>query len=295
MDRGELDGFQNELDDLFGTDESDLEETTAPPPDPQLMEPPRLKPHTNRGVSFGFLIRLLVPAGALGGVAIALHGYLFPVGEAEPLAITAVQRPIAQPVVVDSKPQQPAVPTRQVEVATAVMPEDEAVLESPLAQPSGQFGIQVAICSFSQCVSQFQERLVQLDLSSQVTQKSATLETPEVYSETSFSSAAEAEEFAALIDGAYRMKGQVYVFREGRRFHVALGRFTDQAHAETVRDALNRMLRGQATFATRTRRSSYELKFVVAGNFDSRQQAETARTRLVQADTLFSDAYVVER
>jgi hypothetical protein len=295
MDHGELDGFQNELDDLFGTDGRSDEQPTGPPPDPQLVEPPRLTSHRSQGRSVGTIVKSLVPAGALGGVALALHAYLSPAGEGEPLATATLQQPIAEPLVVESTPQQPAVQVLQVEAQPEQIPEDEAVLESPLLPLTGRFGIQVAICSFSQCVREFQDRLARLDLASEVTQRSATLETAEVYTETPFSTAAEAGAFAELIDRAYGMRGQVYVFRQAREFHVALGRFNDEAHANTVRDALNRMLRRRATFATRIRRSSYELEYVVAGHFESRQQAEAARARLVQTDTLFNDSYVIER
>jgi hypothetical protein len=62
-----------------------------------------------------------------------------------------------------------------------------------------------------------------------------------------------------------------------------------------VRDQLNRVLQSEATFATRVWEFPQKMHSIVAGDFSSRREAEAALNTLVQADSVFRQAYVIRK
>jgi hypothetical protein len=74
-----------------------------------------------------------------------------------------------------------------------------------------------------------------------------------------------------------------------------MGNFDNPVRANTVLDSLNALLRGEASFTTRVWEFPQTMHSIVAGNFTSRREAEATLSRLAQADSVFAQAYVVER
>jgi hypothetical protein len=168
--------------------------------------------------------------------------------------------------------------------------------EPAVAQPpEGEFGVQVAICYSQACVTEFQDLLHQLNLSSMLQDLPGTWESVEVYSQTTFANRQPAEALSDRINREYRLGAQAYVRSDNNRFRLSLGNFTDATRAGSLRDTLNTLLQGEVAFVTRTWKVPYRPKVVVAGSFATRQDAQAARDRLARADPQFEEAFVVRR
>ncbi len=177
-------------------------------------------------------------------------------------------------------------------------PEPLPESSSPPSVPSdaaSMYGIQVAICLRASCVAEFRERLFRQGLPTFVEQRWQRLEIIEVYSRTGFATREQALATSSRIDREYRLNGRVEVFNYASEYHIALGAFSDLARATEVRDALNRQFTGQATFGTRVGGSTQKLNVIVAGTFDDSLQAATVLDRLIRADSLFGEAYIVRK
>lgn len=294
MPEDELDGFGTDVDELFGDSSGSREAAYAPRPAPEPVRPVQndgrgvdgtwldTLRHKLGGMFLKTLFNVVVLLLILVGAAHAFYSYLFPDGpptrgydvtSAAVPAIEQTQAPDSQPLV--------AAP---VVAAPPNIPDEE-----------GDFVIQIGRCVYPSCVTDFEQRLSQFDLPTEVTEISTTWETVEVYSQTTFQTRAQAEVLVTRINSAPMMEDLAYVLADSNQFRVSMGNFDNPVRANTVLDSLNALLRGEASFTTRVWEFPQTMHSIVAGNFTSRREAEAALSRLVQADSVFAEAYVVER
>ena len=280
-----LDGFVDKLDEIFEARVRGVGDV------PELLVAPEHDRQTSLDragsrPSFRKLLPILLVFVGIPGVggAIALYRY-FSLDE------LFRQRAVAE------EPAEPATAAATSAVSTELGdPDPTPESSSPPAVPSGtMFGIQVAICLRASCVAEYQERLFRQGLPTFVEERWQGSEIIEIYSRTGFDSREQAVATGSRIDSEYGLRGRVEVFNYGSKSHLALGAFVDLARATDVRDALNRQFAGQATFGTRVSSATQKLNVIVAGIFDDSIQAATALERIVQADSLFGEAYIVRQ
>ena len=287
MEKDELNDFQQDIDGLFVENGSSVHPPAAPAAPPELPGLAGLgRPKRIRKAGFReTLMRSSFFVAVTAVAALAFYLYFTANEEAVALEAPVAEQPATQSaVVLDSTPQQPV-----------AQPEEETLPAATDPPPEGEFGVQVAICYSSACVTEFQDLLHRHNLTSLVQELPGTWESVEVYSQTTFYDRQPAESLSNSINREYRVGGQAYVRSDNNQFRISLGNFTDAARASAVRDTLNILLQGQVAFATRTWKVPYKPKVVVAGSFATRQDAQAARNRLAQTDPQFGDAFVVRR
>jgi hypothetical protein len=295
MPQDELDGFGRDVDDLFGENGGDSGQSPADTPAPEPVRPPQPDKRENTavlpdalkqmmsGMLFKTALNVVVFLLILAGAAHALYSYFFP-GTApadSPEVTSMVEVPAVEPLPPDSLAEmaQPAIDT-----ATSNVPDEE-----------GEFVIQVGLCVYPSCVTDFQDRLRGHNLTTEVTEVSTTWQSVEVYSETTFQAREQAEVLANRINREQSMEEQAYVRADSNEFRISMGNFDNSERATTVRDQLNRILQSEATFATRVWEFPQRMHSIVAGDFSSRREAEAVLNTLVQADSVFRQAYVVRK
>ncbi len=232
-------------------------------------------------------VMLLIPLAVIGG---AFYWFFIP-SEEVPWEVTEPEPFEEEPVVEEEPPPPP--PPQEAPAVVVQPPPEPAPPAPPPAEPSVTYGIQVATCFFPSCVQEFQRRLGENRIDSRVRERSQTREALEILSNTSFRSREAAQKMADRVNRENRMEGQAYVLTTGNGFKISMGSFTDLGRANIVKDALNQRLLGDVLFTTRIKAIPYTLKYVVGGRYPSRNAAETARQRLVTADSRFADAFVV--
>jgi len=294
MPEDELDGFGTDVDELFGDSSRGREEAYAPRPTPEPVRPAQ---NESRGLAGTWLDTLQQRLGGMFlktllnvvvlllivvGAAHAFYSYLFPDG---PPTLGYDVTSVAEPAVDQTRAPDSQPPVAAPVVAAAPTVPDE----------EGSFVIQIGRCVYPSCVTDFQQRLSQFNLPTEVTEISTTWETVEVYSQTTFQTRAQAEVLVTRINSAPMMEDLAYVLADSNEFRVSMGNFDNPVRANTVMDSLNSLLRGEASFTTRVWEFPQTMHSIVAGNFSSRREAEAARSRLAQADSVFAQAYVVER
>jgi len=288
MAQDDLGGFENKLDGLFA-EEGGGRAADAPPgapphgAGPAKPKPPKPQTAHRRKATFRNLITYLVLAAVSVGLAHAIYSYVVRSEAGEPWE-TAEGGGVAPPAATEPQPQ--------VVTPDTGVPQDTAL---PPAEQEGEFTIQVALCNSPECVNEFQRRLRDFGLTSRVGEGSANLESVEVYSITTFASRSAAQALADRINREHSQAGQAYVLDEQGDLRISMGNFTDLERAVVVKDTLNRSLMGEVAFTTRVWSYPVSLQSVVAGEFVTREEAEAALSRLVQADPVFAEAYVVRR
>ncbi|UCG89172.1 MAG: hypothetical protein JSW71_11790 [Gemmatimonadota bacterium] len=288
MAQDDLGGFENKLDGLFaeegGRGEAGARPMAAPGrANPVNHKPPRRPTASSKGSALRKLITPLVLVIVFIGLAHAVYSYIVRGDAVESWEVTEGGE-VDQPPATEPQPR-PVTQDTQVEQDTALPPAD----------PEGEFAIQVALCNSPECVAEFQSRLLELGFTSEVGEGSANLESVEVYSITTFASRIAAQELADRINREHSLAGQAYVLDDEGGLRISMGNFTDLGRAVVVKDTLNRSFLGEVAFTTRVWSYPISLQSVVAGDFGTREEAEAALSRLVQADSVFAEAYVVRR
>ncbi len=294
MPEEELDGFGRDVDDLFGDGGAGEEAPRAPSRPPQPVRPPQFDTSSVTGswfdtakekmggMFFKTLLNVVVLLLIVVGAAHALYSYLFPGSPAAPGPAVA------------------SVATRGVDPAPALdsqPPVAEPVVAAPPSVPDeqGDFVIQIGLCVYPSCVSDFQQRLRQHNLQTVVTEVSTTWQSTEVYSQTVFQTRDQANVLVGRINGARMMDEQAYVRADSNEFRISMGNFDNPTRANTVTDRLNLFLQGEADFTTRVWEFPQKMHSIVAGHFTSRREAEATLNQLVQSDTVFAQSYVVRQ
>lgn len=299
MARDELGGFEDKLDGLFAEQGERGDSGAEPAMQSEGMHSygtrPQRPPPRGRGKSFLRIVATpLVLVVVLVGLIHAVYSYVVHSEAVETWEAAESGEVTQQPPASDSQPQVVPSDTGLEQQAT------DTTTDSPAAAP-GQaeavFAIQVALCNSRECVEEFQRRLQEFGLTSQVEETSTQMEAVEVYSINTFSSRDSAQTLADRINREHQMAGQAYVFAEDGQFRISMGNFADLEHAAVVKDTLNRSLPGVVGFTTRvwSYPNPVPLQGILAGNFATRDEATAALDRLVRADSVFSEAYVVER
>lgn len=289
MARDDLGGFEDKLDGLFAEESGGRGAEVRPASsrqNPGTAKPGLQNPQfaNKKKATLRTLITSVVLLVVLAGLVHAVYSYVARSEAPEPWEAGeggVVDRP---PPVTEPQPQAVAQDT--------VVPQDS---QPSQAEPEGEFTIQVALCNSPECVDEFQRRLREFGLSSQVGEGSANLESVEVYSITTFDSRSAAQAVADRINRDYSQAGQAYVLDENGELRISMGNFTDLERAVVVKDTLNNSLLGEVAFTTRTWSYPISLQSVMAGSFVTREEAEAVLSRLMQADPVFAEAYVVRR
>lgn len=299
MARDELGGFEDKLDGLFaeqgergyGNTGPEMPSEGARAYGPKPQGPP---PRSRRKSVVRTMATPLVLLVVLVGLVHAIYSYVVRNETVEPWEVTGSGEASQPPAASEPQPGAIALDTGVEQPAPDTMADQPAATPD---QPEARFAIQVALCNSRECVDEFQRRLGEFGLTSHVEETSAQMEAVEVYSINTFPSSDTAQALADRINREYDMAGQAYVFGENGEFRISMGNFPDLDHAVVVKDTLNRSFHGEVGFTTRV--WSYPnptpLQSVVAGGFATRNEAMATLNRLVLADSVFSEAYVVER
>jgi len=296
MPEDELDGFGSDIDEFFGDTSKSSERPYAasPTPTPAPVRPVQDDSRGNestwldglrrgtRGKFLQTLLNVVVLIVIVVGAAHAFYSYLFASERPEPASrVTTVAAPA----------------TEQTQPADSGPPVAAPVVAAPPTVPDeeGDFAIQIGMCVYPSCVTDFQERLRQYDLTTEVTQVPTTYQTVEVYSVTPYETREQAQAMVDRINGAQILDEQAYVRADSNEVRVSMGNFDNPVRANSVMDSLNSFLLGAATFTTRVWEFPQTMHSIIAGHFTSRRQAEAALSRLVQGDSVFAQSYVVSR
>jgi cell division septation protein DedD len=293
MPEDELDGFGADIDEFFGDSGKDSEERyTATPPPPPVRPPQtdsRGKPGTwvdglrqGRGGKYlKTLLNVVVLLVIVVGAAHAFYSYLFASERPQRASRVTTSPPAAEQTQAPDSGPPVAAP---VVAATPSVPDEE-----------GDFAIQIGMCLYPSCVTNFQERLRPYNLETQVTEVPSTYQTVEVYSLTPYQTREQAQAMVDRINGAQILDEQAYVRTDSNVVRISMGNFDNPVRANSVMDSLNSFLLGAATFTTRVWEFPQTLHSIVAGHFRTRREAEAALSRLVQGDSVFAESRVVSR
>ncbi|MDH4225584.1 MAG: SPOR domain-containing protein [Deltaproteobacteria bacterium] len=159
----------------------------------------------------------------------------------------------------------------------------------------GGYSVQVAICFFDGCVTDFKTRLKKARLPLQIQNKGAKTEGVELYSKTRFSSQENAREWISVINQENRLEGRAFLVKQKHSSYISMGTFSDLKRANEVKGSLNEQLAGNVVFMVRVKDYGYSVKHIKAGPFKTREDAMRAQ-RILQktGPDIFHDAFVVK-